>query len=173
MFLRGGQTFYLSKEATSHNKFATISRLYPDAKFILSCRYSSDFMSSLLALVRASTQSKTGIDPVTIPGWEAAFVDRMQKDSDALVSLSQDVLQEHEQIAVLFDSFTNDLVQSIEYVYAKLNLPISETYRQHISELALSQKTRDKGYDYEKKTIEGFEKFDAFVKAVAEQTHGT
>jgi hypothetical protein len=167
IYFRGspGQ-YYLSKEVTSHNKFSSMLQRYPDAKFIFSFRPSNGFMNSLIALVRVSTQSKIGIDPMDIPHWESAFINRMQKDSDFLVDFCEEKIEKHRQVRIMFNRFTKDLVFSISHIYGKLGLDMSKEYIEQLNHLHQGQTTRNKGYDYEKNTFQGFEKFDKFVGQV-------
>ncbi len=167
IYFRGspGQ-YYLSKEVTSHNKFSSMLQRYPDAKFIFSFRSSNGFMNSLIALVRVSTQSKIGVDPMDIPHWESAFINRMQKDSDFLVDFCEEKIEKHRQVRIMFNRFTKDLVFSISHIYGKLGLDMSKEYIEQLNHLHQGQTRRNKGYDYEKNTFQGFEKFDKFVGRV-------
>ena len=101
-----------------------------------------------------------------IPSWEPVFKNRMQKDSELLIHLCKEKIESNRQIRMIFSRFTNDLVSSIEYVYAKLGFNLSRTYRKHLEALHQGQKNRDRGYDYEKKIYEGFDRFDQFVKKI-------
>lgn len=167
MFLRGGdKKYYLSKEVTSHNKFQKLLKIYPDAKFIFSVRHSADFMNSLLPLVRVSTTSKIGIDPLNIPMWESVFVDRMKKDSRMLCDLCDSKIEKSNQARVMFNRFTENIVPSIEYIYSQLDFELFDSYRNHLQLLNKRQKVRDRGYNYEKNTYHGFEEFDEFVKRI-------
>jgi omega-hydroxy-beta-dihydromenaquinone-9 sulfotransferase len=165
MFMRGDNTkYYLSKEVTSHNKFPELLKLYPDAKFIFSFRRSTEFMDSLISLVRTSTKSKIGIDPIDIPGWENAFTERMKKDSLFLLHLCEDKIQSHQQIRLRFEKFITDMVPSIERVYKKLDLTISRSFLDHINFLQQHQQRRERGYIYPKTYFKGFDAFDEFIK---------
>ncbi|SDT84447.1 sulfotransferase [Desulfobacula phenolica] len=167
MFLRGdNEKYYLSKEVTSHNKFPSILKRYPDAKFIFSFRSSVDFMNSLISLVRVSTKSKIGVDPMDIASWDRIFQNRMQKDSEFLIELCKEKIENRQQIKIMFNRFTKDLVASIEYVYSKLDFNLPQPYRSHLETLQQGQKNRDRGYDYETKTYKNFDKFDQFVNEI-------
>jgi len=167
MFLRGNDTkYYLSKEVTSHNKFPKLLKLYPDAKFIFCFRPSVDFMNSLVSLVRFSTKSKIGVDPMDIPSWEYVFTGRMQKDSELLIHLCKEKIKKNHQASLVFNRFTSNLVPSMEYVYGQLEFKLSQSYQKHLESLHQDQKTRDRGYDYEKNIYKGFNNFDQFVKEI-------
>lgn len=168
IFFRGGddKKYYLSKEVTSHNKFEKLLKIYPEAKFIISFRYSADFMNSLLSLVRFSTKSKIGVDPIDVPMWESFFVERMKKDSYDLQALCTSKIEKSKQIRIMFYRFTEDIVSSVDYIYKNLDFDLSDTYRDHLHWIDQNQNVRERGYDYEKKSYHGFDEFDEFVKIV-------
>lgn len=167
MFLRGDNNkYYLSKEVTSHNKIHKLLMLYPDAKFIFSVRHSVDFMSSLLSLVRFSTSSKIGIDPANIPKWKSVFVERMKKDCRMLCDLCENKIESRNQVRIMFNRLTEDIVSSIEYIYNALDFKLFQSYYDHLHLINKHQQVRDRGYDYEKNAYQGFDEFDAFVNTV-------
>lgn len=170
LFVNNGKDkFYLSKEVTSHNKFDKLIKRYPDAKFIFSFRHSENFMNSLLNLVRFSTQSKTGIDPLNIPKWQSTLEQRMRRDCSLLKEICTRKVSPEHQARIIFDRFTNNLFPSMTYIYNRFNLSISPNYRQYLEELNHRQKDRDRGYTYEKNPTRGFEDFDAFVDKVNQE----
>lgn len=167
MFIRGDNNkYYLSKEVTSHNKFQKILKLYPGAKFIFSVRHSADFMNSLLSLVRFSTSSKIGVDPINIPMWKKVFVERMKRDSNLLCELCEDKVENDNQVRIMFNRFTRDIVSSTEHIYSTLGFELFQSYRAHLNMINERQQERDRGYDYEKNAYQGFEAFDAFVNRI-------
>lgn len=171
LFLNGNPNVrYLSKEVSSHNKFPKLLQLYPDATFIFSFRRSADFMDSLLALIRYSTLSKIGVDPLEIEGWDESIIERMRKDSQLLVDFCHQHAPVDQQVRTLFSQFTEDIMATIESVYGQLGLTITETYRQHLETLHRDQVERESGYRYEKREYQGFEKFDALVEQVQSET---
>ena len=165
MFLRGQgkNVHYLSKEVTSHNKFPMMLKRYPEARFIISLRSSAAFMSSLVSLVRFSTMSKTGVDPIVIPAWESTFVQRMKNDSELLIKLCRSI-KDANKATIVFKHFNNDIVLAIEKVYDKFDFDLSPAYREHLFTLKKMQKTRIRQYEYEKVNYAGFDVFDQFVR---------
>ena len=157
---------YLSKEVTSHNKFMRLMQLYPHAKFIVVARHSADFMGSLSALVRASTHAKTGIDPLLIPGWEAAFIQRMKQDSLLLVDLCNNIIDPKNQIQLSFTGFITDIEKTVSYLYNELGITLTESHIKSLKALIVKQKNRTMGYTYDIHAVEGFENFDNFVNNV-------
>ena len=167
LYLKGGAGLrYLSKEVTSHNKFARLMRLYPDAKFIVIVRHSADFMGSLYALVQKSTHAKTGIDPILIPGWEAAFIQRMKRDSLFLVDLCNNLIDPKNQIQLTFEGFVTDIEKTVSYLYNELGITLTKSYIESLKTLQNKQQHRTTGYTYDIHDVEGFENFDNFVNNV-------
>ncbi len=167
IYLRGhDESYYLSKEVTSHNKIPSLIKRYPDAKFIISVRHSDDFMSSLLALVRQSTLSKTGVDPMTIPGWEEAFIKRMQEDSLRLRDLCENEINPDRQVRIMFSDFTHHISRSLSLVYEKYGLVMGEEQLSYLKDVEESQADRKRGYYYDVDSFSGFEDFDQFVCSV-------
>ncbi len=157
---------YLSKEVTSHTKFPEILSYYPEAEFIFSLRDSGGFMNSLLALIRYSTMSKTGVDPLTIEGWEAAVLRRMEKDSARLLDIIEHQIPPEKQLLLTYTAITSDIAAAVGKIYRHLDLPQSESCLRHLEEVRARQIQRGKGYDYEVRSFPGFAAFDAFVAGV-------
>jgi len=168
IYMRGGQNqFYLSKEVTSHNKFPRLLELYPQARFIFCLRPASEFMSSLLALVRCSTKSKIGVDPMRIPRWEPVILDRMQQDGLNLLALCQQRVEPARQTRILFHRLVSYPQWVMEELYEAWGLNMSSAYRQYLCDLQSRQEQRERGYEYEGNVYQGFADFDRFVRAVA------
>jgi hypothetical protein len=173
-FLRGGQPcIYLSKEVTSHNKIPYLLSLYPKASFIVIVRQSSDFMASLMALVRASTASKTGIDPISLEGWVPAFVERMAQDSQLLVDLCEQHIASERQARIASAEFTQDIERGVLYIYQQLGLRADEGFMVHLHSLNEQQAKRQRGYQYSSVQTgrSEFEGYDRFVHLVSDAYH--
>jgi len=167
MYLAGGDAkYFVSKEVAGHNKLPDLQRLYPEARFVFTLRPSSDFMSSLLPLVRHSSMSKTGVDPDDIPRWEEAFIETIRNHSLLLVDLCGSELDKSRQTFITFEWLTSDVVSAVEYIYRQLGLEIGEDYRKELNAIGSQQKERSRGYQYEKRQLDGFQKFDEFVADV-------
>ena len=164
-YLRGNGSRYLSKEVTSHNKIPELLKLYPDAEFILVVRPASEFMSSLLALVRQSTKAKTSIDPVTIHGWEQVFVQCMRDNSRLLIKMCEQEV-DRDLIHVSFSGLSSDIPKTVRYIYHRIGSIVSEGYIEHLEDLKKRQMSREKGYRYRLHNLEGFEQYDQFVSDV-------
>lgn len=158
------QQFYLSKEVTSHNKIPTLLQLYPNARFIVVARESSYFMPSLMALVRMSTWSKTGEDPMTQPGWYDTLVSRMRKDSMRLVEICEHVIPANRQLRVAAADVIKRPSVSIATIYREIGLKMPEAMAAELKELDRKQAARDRGYQYDAFNPEGFGMYDDFVK---------
>ena len=160
----GAGKFYLSKEVTSHDKIPYILKLYPEARFIVSLRKSNDFLNSLLPLVKFSTQSKNGIDPMYIPGWENKIIQKMKKDCSILMNISDNHVFQQNQIKVVFSHLITDVKSTINQIFAFLQLDISEEYQTYLSTLHERQKRRNRGYENDKRRFCGFQDYDRFVQ---------
>jgi hypothetical protein len=150
-----------------HNKIDSLMRLYPTARFIVITRHASDYLPSLLELFRYSVLTKTGIDPKTIPEFEATFIERMRLDNLFLADLCDGKIGAEIQVRITFNQFSSNIIESVNYIYRTLNLDVGPVYLQYLEELVKSQSKRDRGYDYRKEAcLSGFEKFDDFVSAI-------
>ncbi|MCK2094991.1 sulfotransferase [Thauera aromatica] len=164
-YLRGVQhPLYLSKEVTSHNKIPALLRLYPEARFIVVVRESSHFMPSLMALVRMSTWSKTGKDPLTLPGWHDSFVSRMREDSRRLVETCERTIPAERQLRVAAEDVIKRPSVSITTIYRALGLLVPGEVTAGLKDLDRGQATRDRGYQYDPFSPDGFDEYDAFVR---------
>jgi omega-hydroxy-beta-dihydromenaquinone-9 sulfotransferase len=168
-YLRGGDRRYLSKEVTSHTKIPALLLRYPNARFIVVLRPSSDFMGSLLALVRSSTHAKTGVDPITIPGWREAFLLRMRTDCRHLVEVCNQVIASESQVRVSFRALTSDIISAIYYLYGELGLRPGTEYLDYVRSLQLRQDQRVRGYEYQRLGPSDLHGYDSFVEAVERQ----
>lgn len=169
-YLRGGEPpYYISKEVTSHNKIPALRRLYPDARFIIIAREANDFMASLTQLMRMSTLSKTDVDPVTIPGWEFAVMQRMRNDSNRLVALTLDGIPRDAQVRVHGRTVMEDIAGSIVLIYRELGLDPGRELIVHLERLQADQRVRQRGYEYSHERLQGFVEYDAFVARLAQE----
>lgn len=169
-YLQGAQgRYYLSKEVTSHNKLPALLEQYPTARFIVVTRSSSQFMSSLMPLVRMSTWSKTGIDPLTLAHWESSIFNRMRKDSCYLVELCEQVIPLHKQTRVAAGDVMINIVEAVAIIYHELGLTLGINFINYLTELNIKQEDRNRGYEYSSFLPVGFEKYDAFVNVIAEE----
>jgi hypothetical protein len=170
MYLRGDPKLqYLSKEVTSHNKIQDLLERYPEARFIVIIRPASEFMDSLLALVRSSTAAKTGIDPDDIPEWKATFIERMRQDSELLATLCEEIIPQHLQIRLNFTEFTTDIYTTVCAIYNQMGVNPSDHYMHYLEGIASAQKKRERGYNYRTGAINGFERFDQLAAATEGQ----
>jgi hypothetical protein len=159
---------YLSKEVTSHSKFPEILEFYPDAEFIFSLRESPGFMNSLLALIRYSTMSKTGVDPDSVPGWRDAVIRRMQGDSRQLLAIIQEHVPADRCVLLTYGMVTGDIMAAAEKVYRHLGLSWGDADKARLEQVRAAQPDRKRGYDYEKQAFDGFSEFDDFVRSVGD-----
>lgn len=168
-YLRGGDSrFYLSKEVTSHRRVPALAQRYPDARFIVLVRPAHQYMASLIALVRCSTHSKIGVDPLTLAGWHEAFVRRMRDDSLYLIDLCRTHIPLANQLRVSSLAFMANPVAVVSHIYTALGLPMNTMFSTYLQNLSHQQQGRERGYDYDPIDLTGFESYDAFVRDIDE-----
>jgi len=138
--------------------------MYPEARFLVVARESSHFMPSLMALVRMSTWSKTGNDPLLLPHWHDSFVARMRDDSRRLVDICDQIILADRQLRVGAEDVIKQPSATITIIYRELSLSMSDEVVAVLKALDQRQTTRDRGYHYEAFSPSGFDEYDAFVK---------
>ena len=161
--------YYLSKEVTSHSKIPDLLQMYPDARFIVMVRESSKCMISLLALMRASTNAKIGVDPLTIPGWYETFIERMRCDSERLADLCRTRITRDHLVPVSCAYFTSHIRATVEAIYFALDLKASTAFLSYLDELDARQTKREKGYSYPPLKLSDFDGFDDFVRQIEQE----
>lgn len=168
LYLRGPESrYFVSKEVTSHKKIPALIQMFPEARFILIARPANYFMPSLLALVRMSTLSKTGIDPLTLPGWSDRIVERMREDSNRLVYLCKEVIPADKLVLVSSEIFSKNPDIAVLSIYHVLGLHPENKFVAYLEHLKMLQKSRQRGYDYNLVQFEGFEEYDTFVQEIS------
>lgn len=168
-YLRGHQPrIYLSKEVTSHKRIPALLKLFPSARFVVIVRPSRDFMSSLRALMRMSTMSKTDVDPCLNEEWHAAFIRRMREDSLRLVSLCMGIIPADKLIRISANYFMANPGAAVHSIYRALGLAMHDKFATYLSQVETHQKARARGYDYDDVAPKGFDDYDAFVRDIDE-----
>ena len=168
-WLRGEKArIYLSKEVTSHNKIHSLRRMYPDARFIVTVRPVENFLPSLIALVKASTASKTGLDTDTLPGWQEAMTADMREQCNLLVSLCEESIPASHQLRVSATIMMKDIVATVAEIYRFLGIPLRENFYWRLQEIEESQRMREPGYSYDMVEAPDFENYNAFVAQIDE-----
>lgn len=160
----GETKFYLSKEVESMTKMVEIAELYPDAMFITVARRSDEYLSSLLALIEASTRSKTGVATAAIPRWKTVNLAKKLRDCRLQLAFLDECIPEERQIRVPYRELCRDQQGVISHIHDRLNIPpppLSPRAEDH------EQRPLDRGaYTYHRSMFSGFETFDAFVAGV-------
>ncbi len=168
LYLRGPESrYFVSKEVTSHKKIPALIQMFPEARFILIARPSNYFMPSLLALIRMSTLSKTGIDPLSIPEWSDKIIARMREDSSRLVHLCRTTIPADKLVLVSSEIFSENLDIAVLAIYHALGLQSGKNFVTYLDHLKIRQKSRQRGYDYDSLKLEGFEEYDAFDQEIS------
>jgi hypothetical protein len=167
LYLRGGQKSFLSKEALETELGAYFARLYPDAVFISILRDSNGFLNSCLQLMRRSTLAKTGIDPINLNGWHSGITRALRTHCRKQLSFFEDIGEER-QIRLPYDEFVSDIASTLQYVYARLGLEVSDAQLRHLENLQDRQRRRKRGYETGNIAFDGFDFFDDFAQEVRE-----
>lgn len=166
-YLRGPEPrIFLSKEVTSHDKLPSLLEKYPDGQYIVITRKANSFMASLQGLMQASTLVKTSVNPITIAGWRDAFVDRMREDSRRLVDLCRHTIPASNQLLVPSDHFVREVASTVRGLYGRLALPMSPEFAAHLDRTQEASLQRDRGYNYDEVSVDGFEYYDSFVDEI-------
>ena len=167
-FLKGkNEIFYLSKEVTSHNKIKSLLVLYPQSRFVVVVRESQAFMSSLIALMGASSASKNeGYDPTGDSDWQRAFNARMVRDSNSLVNLCEDVIPRSRQFRVHYNDLQLNISSAVGQIHKWLDLPLKPSFQRYLHLLVTRQRHRDRGYAYPTYSFSGFDRYDKFVASI-------
>ena len=170
-FLRGSNKMYLSKETTGHTKLKYIRSMYPHAKFIINLRTSDQFINSLLLLIQVSVLCKTDLDIYARNAqFKSLLVERMRKDCRILLDfLDSDnhgtkQLDASRYICLEFSQLMDNAIESIQYLYRKLNLKITPTFLGRLQEIQQLQSCRNRQYEYGSELFDGFECFDQLVR---------
>ncbi|CAG8620059.1 11687_t:CDS:1 [Acaulospora morrowiae] len=161
MYIRGENKIYLSKDVICHTKLNILIKMYPHAKFIICLRPSREFINSFLALIRASTMAKTGIDIFTARGLKSVHERRLRDDCLKLLDFKH-----QEELYVLYNKFIKDIRGTVENIYMNFGINMPERYIQHLEQLQASQKERKKNYTYEYEEFVGFEALDNFINSI-------
>lgn len=167
LYLRGGRRSFLSKEALETELAAYFARLYPDAVFISIFRDSNEFLNSCLQLMRRSTLAKTGIDPIELNGWHCGVTQALRTHCQKQLTFLEEILEER-QIRLSYDEFVSDIPSTLQYVYARLGLEVSEPQLRHLENLHDGQRSRKRGYSTGDIAFDGFDFFDDFAQKVRE-----
>jgi len=170
LYLRGRDKIYLSKHIDNDVRMQLL-RLYPDARFIALFRHPiHDVLSSWIKVYQFSPFDDTGIDLSAIPGWKAGHVNTVKTNTSRLIEQLEQKIDSDKQIRLSFEPMTKNIVSSVRYIYRRLGLDLSDEYLRYLEQIEQAQRTRRRGYDYERQHFEGFEKIEAFILK-ADQSH--
>jgi hypothetical protein len=165
-YLGGENKIYLSKEPFGQRKLNLIAELYPQAKFIINLRHSSDFVSSYLKLNQESTHAKTGINVSSIIGFQDLLVERLRIDSSALLDFIKCKNISHIRLFIHFDQLVTNVEETIKSIYCQLGITLPNSYEEHLKKVQKGQKIRERGYFYDKNVFRGFTEFDTYMDKI-------
>lgn len=159
MFLKGENKLFLSKEALDRSYLNALTTLFPDARFIVNIRPSSEFVSSFLELIRVNTLSQIGIDTFLIDGFKEGYTQIMRTNCLRVVKF----IKSHECLLLHFKDIKEDPRAVIRQIYNYLNIDISPSYQQALDALV---KPIEANYNYPLDTYTGFEEYDRIATSI-------
>jgi len=146
LYLNGPDKIHLSKNPMYSGRVASLIEAFPDARFIVNVRNPYETIPSMLSLVRSSWKQL---------GWDE---DRQKESLQVLANQSWhtyhhplDTLEANPEIrfaVVDYRDLTTDPAASIERVYAELDLPMSDGYRETLASEGKRARGRKSGHDY-------------------------
>jgi hypothetical protein len=169
LYLRGTDKIYLSKHIDNDVRMKLI-QLYSDARFIGLFRPINDVLSSWIIGFKLGTIDSQSFDPSQVPGWENGHINTIQTNSSRVMEDLEKQIAPEKQLRLSYEQLTKNIVSTVKYIYTWLGLDMSKEYLQYLEQLEIAQKNRKRGYNYEKRQFEGFEKLNDFILKI-DQAH--
>ncbi len=171
LYLRGGNLVYVSKDNECLQRSELMKKLYPDALFITITRESEKFMNSYLTLINQSAYSKSGVDVNNISEWIPMQRKVRVEAANQTIKFFES-LSDEQKLCFSFQSLTQNIKDSIELVYRKLNIDLTEDQSEYLQNLDTKQNLRDAAYETGSDKFEEFAFFDKFATEI-DQNHQT
>ncbi len=165
LYLRGGDLIYVSKDNECLHRLEMMKSLYPDALFITITRESEKFMNSYITLICQSAYCKSGVDVTNIPDWVPMQRTVRAEAANQTIQFF-DSLPQEQKLCFSFNRLTQNIKNSVELVYRKLNLSLTPEQLQYLENLDRRQNLRDAGYETDSEQFQEFEFFDRFAAEV-------
>ena len=166
MYYRGSNQVWLTKENESIELHELMAEAFPEASYVFIARDPAAFVDSYVNLSVTSTQSKTGIDPRSIPGWHEANIAFRREECRRMVAFSARVQATNRCVMVAYEDLVNDVSGVVSHIFNGLGLPVTSRYAALLAELDERQRQRDRGYDNPAHSVAGFEFFAAFARDI-------
>jgi omega-hydroxy-beta-dihydromenaquinone-9 sulfotransferase len=166
MYYRGRDRVWLTKENESIELYEMLGGAFHDSRFIFIVRNPDECIASYINLSKTSTMTKTGIDPLTIPGWHEANIAFRRSECAQMVEFWSRISGTNPSVAITYRQFTADIVGTVSFIYEQLGLHMSDEYAMLLRQLAAQEKARQSGYENEPYDARGFEFYSRFVTDV-------
>ena len=163
------QVSYLSKEVVSPSMIPDIINVYPNARFIVVVRESSEFLSSLIPLVRFSTATKNkGYDPSLNKNWQDQVVRKFEENCEILCNMCEYNISSKHQFLIHSNQLFGDIDLTIKSIYNWLRIDLTNDFKTKIELASKKQHQRNKGYENEELRINyySFARYDEFVRSI-------
>jgi hypothetical protein len=153
----------LLKENESVEFYRKLFESNSDMKFIFIVRDPSQSMSSYQTLSINSTLAKTGLNPVTIEGWQEANdqfrVDECNRMIDFYHSLPED-----RRYLLTYNSFVSNIERTVTDILDWLEIPVDDQYLKYLRKTQEKQLVRESGYKNVTHQIKGLSRYSDFVQ---------
>lgn len=169
LYLRGGNLIYVSKDNECLQRSELMQKLYPSALFITITRESEKFMNSYITLIHQSAYAKSGVDVNRISEWIPMQRKVRLEAANETIKFFES-LSDEQKLCFSFNSLTQNIRDSLELVYRKLNIDLTEAQSEYLQNLDTKQNLRDAGYKTVSYQFEEFALFDQFATKV-DQNH--
>jgi hypothetical protein len=154
----------LMKENESVEFYRKLFESNPDMKFIFIVRDPTHSMSSYQTLSINSTLAKTGINPVTIEGWQDAN-DQFRVDECNRMIDFYNSLPENRRRLVSYNPFVSNIEQTVTGILDWLEIDTDDQYLKYLRGMQEKQNARERGYKNVPHQIKGLSKYSDFVQS--------
>lgn len=164
-FHHGDGRIWLTKENENVDLFRLVLEAFPGARFIVTLRKPTAFVSSYIRMSDSCTTPKHGVDPNTIEGWYAANLDFRRDECDKHMAFCQELEADGAVTYLSFEALTSDTHGALSEAYRRLGIDMPGSFSQRLRLLQREQDTRSTGYVNPPRDVEGFERYADFVRA--------
>lgn len=173
-YYRGDCRIWLTKENESVEFYRLLLSAFPKSAAIFLVRNHADMLASYIALSRASTLAKTGIDITQVWDLYDANLRFRRQQCRAFSSLYDEIVRLDKRRAVLvnYDSLVDDVLISVEKIYYYLGLSFPHKFHLQLANERRQQKHRRRGYStglLPEADLRGFDEFARLVEVSKEE----
>lgn len=166
---RGGERRWLTKENESVTFYHDLIGELPSASLIFLVRYHADMLASYVALSRASTLAKTGVDLENRPDLHKANLRFRSRECQKFCGLFYDMrASAGRHVLIGYDELIGDVPGAVELIYNQLEIRRrSFKFRTHLANLQRKQGERAPSYrpsPVAEEDLRGFELFERLVE---------